>query len=408
MPFVVYVLGLATFAQGTSEYMLSGLTPDIAHDMGVSLSLAGALTSVFAVGMVVGAPLMAAASIGWPRRRALLSCLSVFLLSHVVGALSEDFWLLLAMRGVAAVANAGFLAVGLSAAAALVEPRLRGRATSVLLGGVTVACVVGVPAGAELGELWGWRAAFWAVSVISVPAVVATMRSVPASTGKAAQRPGIRGEMRALKRPPVILILLLAATVNAATFCTFTYVSSIVVHVTRVPQGWVPGVLALFGAGAFLGANIGGRLADARPRQVIGFGSAVLLLGWVALSFAVTDMVVTLVLLFFLGMLWFAVGSTLVARALETAWEAPMLGGGFSTAAFNVGAAVGPLVGGLGMDAGLGYRSPIWGSAVLMGVAFLVMGWFRLRDVTPVETAGRPDGGSQRGHAPLRGPDASF
>lgn len=148
-------------------------------------------------------------------------------------------------------------------------------------------------------------------------------------------------------------------------------------------------------------------LADVRPRQVIGFGSAVLLLGWVALSFAVTDMVATLVLLFFLGMLWFAVGSTLVARALETAWEAPMLGGGFSTAAFNVGAALGPLVGGLGIDAGLGYRSPIWGSAVLMGVALLVMGWFRLRDVTPVEAAGRPDG-SRRAHMPQRGPDASF
>ncbi|MFI0779303.1 MFS transporter [Streptomyces sp. NPDC021212] len=267
--------------------------------------------------MIVGAPLMAAVSIGWPRRRALLTCLSVFFLSHVVIALCRDFWLLLAMRGVAAVANAGFLAVGLSATAATVESRLRGRATSVLLSGVTVSCVIGVPAGAVLGEIWGWRSAFWAVSIISVPAMIATVRSIPAVAGKAGERPSALREARALKRSDVILILLLAATVNAAT--TFTYVSPLVVNVTRVSQGWVPAVLALFGAGSFVGSNIGGRLGDARPRQVIGFGAVALFLEWVALSFAAADTVATLVLLFLLGVLWFAVGSTLVAGP----WKRP-------------------------------------------------------------------------------------
>ncbi|GLV79367.1 MFS transporter [Streptomyces hygroscopicus] len=247
--------------------MLSGLTPDIAQDMGVSISLAGALTSVFAIGMIVGAPLMAAVSIGWPRRRALLTCLSVFFLSHVVIALCRDFWLLLAMRGVAAVANAGFLAVGLSATAATVESRLRGRATSVLLSGVTLSCVMVVPAGAVLGEIWGWRSAFWVVSIISVPAMIATVRSIPAVAGKAGERPSALREARALKRPDVILILLLAATVNAATFCTFTYVSPLVVNVTRVSQGWVPAGLALFGAGSFVGSNIGGRLGALVPAR---------------------------------------------------------------------------------------------------------------------------------------------
>ncbi|MYV40974.1 Cmx/CmrA family chloramphenicol efflux MFS transporter [Streptomyces sp. SID1328] len=384
MPFVVYVLGLATFAQGTSEYMLSGLTPDIARDIGVSIPMAGLLTSVFAVGMIVGAPFMAAVSIGWPRRRALLTFLSVFLLSHVMSALSENFWLLLSMRAVAAVANAGFLAVGLSAAAATVEDRLRGRATSVLLSGVTVACVIGVPAGAVLGGIWGWRSAFWAVSIISVPALIATLYSIPAEVKSAGQRPSVLGEARALKRPDVILVLLLAAIINAATFCTFTYVSPLVVHVTQIPQDWVPAVLALFGAGSFLGSNIGGRLADARHRRVIEYGGAALFLGWGALYFAAADTAAVLVLLFVLGILWFAVGSMLVARALEVAWEAPRLGGGFSTAAFNVGAAIGPLAGGLGIDRGLGYRSPAWESSLLMALAFVIMGLFRMRGVTPL------------------------
>lgn len=381
MPFAVYILGLATFALGTSEYMLSGLTPDIARDLHVSIPLAGTLTSVFAAGMVVGAPLMAAVSMRWPRRRALLTFLFVFFCSHVVSAVAHSFWVLLSMRAVGAVTNAGFLAVGLSTVTVMVDPNIRGLATSILLSGVTVACVVGVPAGAILGEFWGWRSAFWAVSVVSMPAMVAIIRSVPVVAEVTAHASALQ-EMRALKRPQVVLPLLLAASVNAATFCTFTYVAPLVVHVTRMGQGWVPAVLALFGLGAFVGANIAGRLADARPLQVIEIGGAALLLGWITFFFVATNVVATLVLLFIQGTLWFAVGSTLVARVLEVATEAPMLSGGFSTAAFNVGAAIGPLVGGFAIDEGLGYRSPIWCSAFLMTIAFVVMGVFKRRDVS--------------------------
>ncbi len=179
MPFALYLLGLAVFAQGTSEFMLSGLVPDIARDLGVSIPSAGHLTSAFAVGMVVGAPLMALLSRRFSRRRALSAFLVTFLLVHVVGALTTSFAVLLATRVAGALANAGFLAVALVTAAGMVEPNAKGRATSVLLGGVTVACVAGVPAGAVLGEVWGWRSAFWAVALLSVPAVLAIARAVP-------------------------------------------------------------------------------------------------------------------------------------------------------------------------------------------------------------------------------------
>ncbi|TGB09296.1 MFS transporter, partial [Streptomyces palmae] len=180
MPFVLYLLGLAVFAQGTSEFMLSGLMPDIAADLDVSVPTAGALTSAFAVGMIIGAPLMAMLSLRWPRRRALLVFLTVFLLVHVLGAVTTSYAVLLATRVVAALANAGFLAVALATATAMVEPNAKGRATSILLGGTTIACVAGVPGGALLGQVWGWRSAFWAVALVSVPAVLAIWRSVPA------------------------------------------------------------------------------------------------------------------------------------------------------------------------------------------------------------------------------------
>ncbi|GAB2896933.1 Cmx/CmrA family chloramphenicol efflux MFS transporter [Streptomyces mayteni] len=364
MPFFLYVLALAVLAQGTSEFMLAGLVPDIAGDLGVSVPAAGALTSAFAVGMIVGAPLMAVASMRWPRRRALLAFLVTFLAVHVVGAVTTSYPLLLATRVVAALANAGFLAVAMATAAALAAPDAKGRATSVLLGGVTLACVAGVPGGALLGQLWGWRSAFWAVALISVPAVVAIVRSVPGDAADPVTG-GARGELRALRRPRLLVVLLLGALVNGATFCTFTYLAPLATEVTGLADGWVPALLALFGIGSFLGVTLGGRFADTRPLPLLAGGGVALLAGWAVLGLTAGVPAAVVPLILIQGTLSFAVGSTLIARALYEAAEAPRLGGGFATAALNVGAALGPWAGGLAIDAGHGYDSAPWVSAAL-------------------------------------------
>ncbi|MEU0227720.1 Cmx/CmrA family chloramphenicol efflux MFS transporter [Streptomyces sp. NPDC006284] len=365
MPFALLLLGLAVFAQGTSEFMLSGLVPDIARDLQVTVPAAGALTSAFAVGMVVGAPLMAALGRRWSRRGALLGFLCAFLAVHVVGALTGSFQVLLATRVVGALANAGFLAVALVTAADLAEPGAKGRATSTLLGGVTLACVIGVPAGALLGQVWGWRSAFWAVALLAVPAVVAVARSVPGGAAEATPPP-LRGELRALRAPRLRLTLLLAALVNGATFCTFTYLAPLATEVGGLDGGWVPGVLALFGAGSFLGVTVGGRFADRHPVRVLTAGGAALCAGWCALALGAGSPAVALGLVFLLGALSFGVGSTLISQALYAAPDAPTLAGGFATAAFNVGAALGPWAGGAAIGAGFGYRSPVWVSAGLV------------------------------------------
>lgn len=378
MPFAIYILGLAVFAQGTSEFMLSGLVPDIADELNVSVSAAGALTSAFAVGMIVGAPLMAVLSLRWPRRRALLVFLVAFMLVHVVGALATTFSVLLVTRVLGALANAGFLAVGLAAATGMVAPNAKGRATSVLLGGITLACVAGVPAGAVLGQAFGWRAAFWAVALISLPAVFAVLRSVPdtvQATGDPDEaRPRARRELRALRGPRLLVVLLLAALVNAATFCTFTYLTPLVVNVSGFSERWVPAVLALFGLGSFAGVTIGGRLSDTRPMRVLIPGGIALLAGWALLTAVAGSPTAVFLLVFVQGALSFAVGSTLIAQVLYAATQAPSLGGSFATAALNVGAAVGPAVGGLTIAAGLGYRSPLWVSALLVAAALVAAG----------------------------------
>ncbi|MER6720834.1 Cmx/CmrA family chloramphenicol efflux MFS transporter [Streptomyces halstedii] len=383
MPFAVYVLGLAVFAQGTSEFMLSGLLSGIADDLGVSLSAAGLLTSAFAVGMVVGAPLTALAGRAWPRRRALLFFLGVFVAVHVVGALTTDYGVLLATRVVGALANAGFWAVALVTAMDLAGPERRARATAVVVGGVTVACVVGVPAGALLGELWGWRSAFWAVALVSLPAAFALLRAVPG--GRAGDGPpaGARTELSALARPRLLLTLLVMALVQGATFCTFSYLEPLVTRVTGFGAGWVPVVLALFGAGSFAGVTLAGRLADSRPKAVIGTGLVALTAGWAALALTAARPAAALVLVLVQGALAFGTGTALISRVFQQAPEAPTLAGSFATAAFNVGAAAGPWLGGLALGAGLGFRAPVWVSALLMGAALAGAGVLRATSAAP-------------------------
>ncbi|MFI5806254.1 Cmx/CmrA family chloramphenicol efflux MFS transporter [Streptomyces sp. NPDC051561] len=374
MPFALYLLGLAVFAQGTSEFMLSGLGPEIAAEMGVSLAAAGALTSAFAVGMVVGAPLMAALSLRWSRRGALLGFLGVFLAVHVVGAVTGSFTVLLVSRAVGALANAGFLAVALATATGMVASDAKGRATSALLGGVTLACIVGVPAGAVIGQLWGWRAAFWAVALLSLPAFAGILHSVPKG---AAGGPGVRGELAALRSGRLRLTLLWGALVNGATFCTFTYLAPLATEVAGLGTGGVPVVLALFGVGSFVGVAMGGRIADVRPVPLLVGGGVALCAGWVLFALAAGEPAVALVLVLVQGALSFGVGSTLISQALYAAPGAPALAGGFATAAFNVGAALGPWAGGVAIGAGLGFRSPPVVSAGLVAIALVTAGMGR-------------------------------
>ncbi|MEU3653928.1 Cmx/CmrA family chloramphenicol efflux MFS transporter [Streptomyces sp. NPDC032161] len=373
MPFAVYALGLAVFAQGTSEFMLSGLVSDIAADLDVSIPAAGLLTSAFAVGMIVGAPLMALASRTWPHRRALLFFLCVFAAVHVVGALTPQYGVLLATRVVAALANAGFWAVALVAAVSLVGPGARARATAVVVGGVTVACVAGVPAGAVLGGHLGWRSAFWAVALVCVPAAVVIARTIPG--GRTQSAPASAGtELRTLTGPRLLLTLLTSALVQGATFCAFSYVEPLATRVTGLGQGWVPVLLALFGLGSFVGVTVTGRLVDARPVALTAGGLVLLAVGWTVFALTAGSPVATVLLVLVQGMLAFGTGTALMSWVFRLAADAPTLSGSFATCAFNVGAALGPWLGGLAIDAGFGFRAPLWVSALLMVLA-LGTGW---------------------------------
>ncbi|WTW94035.1 MFS transporter [Streptomycetaceae bacterium NBC_01309] len=368
MPLLVYVLGLAVFAQGTSEFMLSGLVNGIARDLSVSVGAAASLTSAYALGMILGAPVMAALSARWPRRRALAGFLAMFIAVHVAGAVTNDFAVLFGTRVVAAIVNAGFLAVAMSAATTLVPAAKQARAMAVLLSGVTLSCAVGVPAGALLGDHAGWRSVFWAVAGLCLPALLLVLRSAPVD---AAGRPdiSIRGEMRTLRQGAVRTALLLAAVVNGATFATFAYLAVIGTDVTGLSESVVPGLLAAFGVGAFIGVTAAGRMGDGRLGRGLLVAMCVLPAGWAALAMTGAHAVPLFALTVVQGCLSFGVGSALVHRVMHVAHEAPSLGGAFAAVGLNVGAFLGPLLAGLATEAADDYRAAAWVSATAAVVA---------------------------------------
>jgi MFS transporter, DHA1 family, chloramphenicol resistance protein len=364
MPLAVHVLGLSVFALGTSEFMLSGLLPSIASDMRVSIPRAGLLISAFAIGMVVGAPLLAVTTLRLPRRATLIALLGVFGLGQVAGALAPTYPVLFASRVVSALACAGFWAVGAAVAIATVPATSRARAMGVMIGGLSVANVVGVPAGAFLGENLGWRSAFWAVGAASALALVGVAVLIQPIPGPA-QTPRLRREVRIYRDRQIWLSVATIALSGGGIFCLFSYLAPVLTRVAGLSDGWVPAVLGLFGVGAFVGTSVGGRIADGRLFGVMisGTTGSTVLLVCLALFSGYAVAAVGLSLL--LGVSAFFTAPALNARMFNLAGAAPTLAGATTTAAFNLGNTGGPWVGGMVIDGGFGYAATAWAGAAM-------------------------------------------
>ncbi|WP_411113443.1 Cmx/CmrA family chloramphenicol efflux MFS transporter [Streptomyces sp. 029-5] len=368
MPLAVYILGLSVFALGTSEFMLSGLLPPLADDMNVSIPTAGLLISAFAIGMVVGAPLLAVATLRLPRRTTLIALISVFGLGQVAGALAPTYEILFASRVISAFACAGFWAVGAAVAIAMVPHTARARAMAVMIGGLSIANVLGVPVGAFLGEHLGWRSAFWAVGAASAVALVGVVTLIP-RIPLPAEKPQLKRELTIYRDRQVWLSIAVTALAAGGVFCAFSYLAPLLTDVAGLDSGWVPTVLALFGVGALVGTALGGRFADAHLFGVMisGVTASTVLLALLALTASHPAAVITLA--FLLGVSAFFTAPALNARMFNIAAAAPTLAGATTTAAFNLGNTGGPWLGGTVIDADFGFASTAWAGAAMTVVA---------------------------------------
>jgi DHA1 family chloramphenicol resistance protein-like MFS transporter len=373
MPLAVYVLGLAIFAQGTSELMLAGLLPEVAGDLNVSIPAAGLLISAFAVGMLVGAPILAVLTLRWSRRAALLSFLAVFALTHVAGALTPGYGVLVATRVVGAFVYAGFWAVAAVAAVNLSGPQARGKAMSIVAGGLTVATIVGLPAGTVIGQHLGWRAAFWTVAGLSTIAMLLIVATIPG--GRSDSTPELRRELRTMRNPDLWIAYATTAVSTGAILVVFSYLAPLLTDTTGLSAGWVPLVLALYGVGALAGITIGGRTADSRPFTTLRIATTGLIAAAVVLALWTCTAWVAVAAIALFGGFGFANNPAVNTRVFAVAGDAPTLAAAFNISAFNVGITVGPWLGGLAIDAGAGYPSVAWigaGLGVLALVTILV------------------------------------
>ncbi|MEU9202144.1 Cmx/CmrA family chloramphenicol efflux MFS transporter [Streptomyces sp. NPDC048332] len=372
MPLAVYILGLSVFALGTSEFMLSGLLPPIADDMNVSIPRAGLLISAFAIGMVVGAPLLAVATLRLPRRTTLIALISVFGLGQVAGALAPTYEVLFASRVVSAFACAGFWAVGAAVAIAMVPVNSRARAMAVMIGGLSIANVLGVPLGAFLGENLGWRSAFWAVGAASAVALAGVATLIP-KIPLPDEKPQLKRELTIYRDRQVWLSIVLTALAAGGVFCAFSYLAPLLTDVAGLDSGWVPTVLALFGIGALIGTMIGGRVADAHLFGVLLSGIAASTVFLAALALFASNRAAVIVLAFLLGLSAFYTAPALNARMFNVAGAAPTLAGATTTAAFNLGNTGGPWLGGTVIDLDFGFEATAWAGAAMTVLALVTV-----------------------------------
>ncbi|MDB5515422.1 MAG: putative efflux protein [Tardiphaga sp.] len=372
MPIAVYALTAGAFGIGTTEFIIMGLLLQVATDMQVSVSTAGLLISGYALGVFVGAPLLTLGTRRMPRKAVLLALMAIFTLGNAACALAPSYGWLMAARVLTSLAHGTFFGVGSVVATGLVAPNKRASAISTMFIGLTVATLLGVPFGAWLGLLLGWRAAFWAVALIGVIAFAIVAVFVPDHVGRDDAPTSLRDEVAALAQPQVLLGLAITVFGFGGLFTVFTYIQPILTRITGFSQGAVSPILLVLGAGLAIGNVMGGRLADrGLTRALIGTlaGLAIVL---VALAPALSMKIPTVLLMGFLGVAAFATVAPLQLRVLEKAGSAGRnLASSLNIAAFNLGNALGAWAGGVTIDAGLGFAAlPLVAAAItLIGLA---------------------------------------
>ncbi|AWN52641.1 MFS transporter [Methylobacterium sp. 17Sr1-1] len=361
-------LAAASFGIGTTEFVIMGLLPEMAADLGVSIPRAGLLVSGYALSVTFGSPLVAVALSRLDRRRALLVLVGLFILGNALCALAPDYRLLMLARIVTALCHGAFFGLGSVVAADLVPAHRKASAIAIMFTGLTLANVLGVPFGTALGHALGWRATFWAVVGIGFVAAAALLAWLPRHL--AHETGSLLSEMRVLRRTQVVLAMLLSVLASASLFSVFTYVAPLLAATAGATPSAITGVLLLFGVGLTLGNVLGGRLGDWRQMpSVIGLGVALALV-LLALVPASAALMPATALIGLWGVLAFALVAPLQLRVLTAADGARNLASTVNQGAFNLGNALGAWLGGVAITVGVPYgHLPVIGAALALAVA---------------------------------------
>lgn len=367
-------LALGAFGIGVTEFAPMGLLPAIAADLGVSIPSAGLLISAYAAGVMLGAPLVTLTTNRIPRRTLLVSLMLVFTVGNLLSALSVDYGMLMAARIVTSLCHGAFFGVGAIVASGLVADDRRAAAVAAMFMGLTAATIIGVPLATLGGDIVGWRAAFWGMTLLGVLAMAAlrwTLPRLPADDSRS-----LLDELRVLSRRPVLAALTITVISSTAWFTVFTYITPILQTETHLSIPQVTAMLVAFGAGTTIGNWLGGRYADRSVDGTLAVTLAsmsVLLIGFaVIMPFALLSAVT----IFLWGMTSFAIVAPLQMRVMSAASDAPNLSSALNIGAFNLGNALGALLGGAVISLGFGFPAVVISGAAMAALGLvLVIAW---------------------------------
>ena len=367
----LFALFFAAFAFGTTEFVIAGVLPQVADGLGVSIPTSGYLVSGYATGIAIGGPLLALATKRLSRKTLLLGLAIAFTIGQAACALAPDFASMLLLRIAVAVAHGAYFGIAMVVAVGLVPEDKRGMAVAVILSGLTVSNVIGVPAGTAIGNLWGWRATFWVMCGLGVVATLAMLALLPRTTGASIRQAGFAREVRVLARQQVWTALILMLMLMIGQFTLFTYITPTLLEVTHLDENLIPWVLLLNGVGATIGVFLGGKLSDWKlmPSLItMLLLQAINLVVIYAVSPYPLPMVVAIIVW---GGLNFAIGTPIQTRILAWTADASNLASSLIPSGFNVGIALAASIGAAMLNSGYGYRSlPVVGAmAMLVAVA---------------------------------------
>ncbi len=382
MPPSLWALAACTFGLGTGEFVVAGLLLNIASDLKISTSTAGLLVTGYAIGVIVGAPVVTIFTRRLPRKQTLLFVMGLFIVGNLLCATAPRYHIFMGARVITGLAHAALLGLGSIIAAELVPAGKRASAIAVMFTGVTLANVLGVPLGTLIGQTFGWRFTFWVVTLLGVLAVTGIISLVPRVPQE--KPPSVLQELRVIRRPQVLLAFAITALGNGSVVTVFTYIVPILVKTSGFSQRAVSPILLLFGLGFVAGNMLGGKLADRwLMASLVGTLAS---LAAVLASFTITSHYhfATLVTVFLFGVAAFGMVPGLQLRVVAKAEGAPNLASAFNIAAFNVGAAGAAYLGGVTLDSKLGLNGvPLVGALVAVAAAAVTsFSWYLDRDLS--------------------------
>ncbi|UQY33940.1 MFS transporter [Pseudomonas fulva] len=370
-------LAIGAFGIGVTEFAPMGMLPGIASDLGVSIPAAGLLVSAYAIGVLIGAPLMTLTTGRIPRRYLLIGLMAIFTLGNLMSALATDYTSLLIARVVTSLNHGAFFGVGSVVAASLVAPDKRAGAVAAMFMGLTLATIGGVPLAAWFGELLGWRTAFWGIAGLGVLTMLALWFALP--NVELPKSDGVLAEIRVLGRGPVLAALALTVVGSSAMFTVFTYIAPILSTQTHASTGFITAMLVLYGVGLTLGNMWGGKAADRSIDRTLIASLGALILVLLAFTVLMRWPLPAAVAILIWGIASFAIVPPLQMRVMEAAKDAPNLASAVNIGAFNLGNAVGAALGGAVISAGLGYPAISLAGAAMAALGLLMVLGFAWR-----------------------------